>query len=48
MQLAAASDIKYRTRRLGEPSVKGKRIQTKIFALLGYHPDNGVCNKAKP
>ena len=26
---------KYRTRRLGEVSVKGKQIQTEIFALLG-------------
>ena len=26
---------KYRTRRLGEVTVKGKQIQTEIFALLG-------------
>ena len=32
--LAKAKE-KYRTRRLGEVTVKGKQIQTEIFALLG-------------
>jgi adenylate cyclase len=32
--LAKAKE-KYRTRRLGEVAVKGKQIQTEIFALLG-------------
>jgi adenylate cyclase len=33
---------KYRTRRLGEVTVKGKRIPTEIFVLLGCeHPDEG-------